>query len=68
MSAGDRWLLPDGREALELERRGNVLKVAPITPNWPFPNSPETKYAALCTKLPSRYLHGAIPMDEEALL
>jgi hypothetical protein len=33
MSAGDRWKLPDGREAIELDgSRGGLLRVAPIVP------------------------------------
>ena len=68
MSAGDKWLLPDGREALELERRGGLLRVAPIVPHWPFPSAPLIVSARQCERLPSRYLHGAIPEDEEALL
>lgn len=38
MSAGDRWQLPDGREAIELDgSRGGLLRLAPIVPGWPFP-------------------------------
>lgn len=68
MSAGDRWALPDGSHALELERRGGLLRVAPIVPHWPFPAPPVIVAARQCERLPSRYLHGAVPEDEEALL
>lgn len=68
MSAGDRWRLPDQSEALELERSGGLLRVAPIVPHWPFPSPPVIVAARQCTRLPSRYLHGEIPQDEEALL
>lgn len=67
MSAGDRWALPDGSHALELERRGGLLRVAPIRENWPFPGFPLIVAARQCTRLPSRYLHGQVPTDEEAL-
>lgn len=55
MSAGDRWQLPDGREALELD-------------GWPFPCPPEVAARRLCQRLPSRYLHGQVPAEpvEEA--
>lgn len=70
MSAGDRWRLPDGRDALELDgSRGGLLRVSPILPAWPFPGPPEIAARRLCQRLPSRYLGGAIPVDlEEALL
>lgn len=67
MSAGDRWRLPDGREALELDgSRGGLLKLAPIVPNWPFPSPPEVAARRLCERLPSRYLAGQVPKDMEA--
>lgn len=66
MSAGDRWRLPDGREALELERSGGLLRVAPILPHWPFPGTPELALLRACTKLPSRYLSGDVPAEEPA--
>ena len=69
MTAGDRWRLPDGREAIELDGSlGGLLRVAPIVDGWPFPAPAEVAARRLCTRLPSRYLHGAVPRDEEALL
>ena len=69
MSAGDRWKLPDGREAIELDgSRGDMLRVAPIVEGWPFPAPAEVTARRLCERLPSRYLHGQVPQDEEALL
>lgn len=66
MSAGDRWRLPDGREALELDgSRGGLLRVAPIAPEWPFPSPPEVAARRLCTRLPSRYLKGQVPQEQE---
>ncbi len=67
MSAGDKWQLPDGREAIELDgSRGGLLRVAPIVPSWPFPGPAEVTARRLCTRLPSRYLHGQVPQDQEA--
>lgn len=64
MSAGDRWRLPDGREALELDgSRGGLLRVAPIRADWPFPLAPEVAARRLCQRLPSRYLHGQVPAE-----
>jgi hypothetical protein len=65
MSAGDRWLLPDGREALELDGgQGEQLRLSPLYPGWPFPLPPIVAYRALCTRLPSQYLGGAVPEDK----
>jgi hypothetical protein len=65
MSAGDRWLLPDGREALELPgSQGGLLRVAPIVEHWPFPAPPEVAQRRMCTRLPSRYLRGQVPAPE----
>lgn len=69
MSAGDRWQLPDGREAIELDgSRGGLLRVAPIVRGWPFPAPAEVVARRLCTRMPSRYLHGQTPVDAEAPL
>lgn len=69
MSAGDRWRLPDGREAIELDgSRGGLLRVAPIVPGWPFPGPAEVAARRLCTRMPSRYLHGQVPADDAALM
>lgn len=65
MSAGNRWLLPDGRQAIELERQGGMLRVAPIVPNWTFPAPPEIVRAKLCQLMPSRYLRGQVPAEWE---
>ncbi len=65
MSAGDLWQLPDGRRALELDgSRGGLLRVAPVVEHWPFPAPAEVTARRFCTRLPSRYLHGATPADE----
>lgn len=65
MAAGDRWRLPDGREALELGgSAGGLLRVAPFAPNWPFPAPPEVAARRLCQRLPSRYLHGQVPAEQ----
>ena len=65
MSAGDRWKLPDGREALELDgSRGGLLHLAPIAPGWPFPCPPEEVARRLCTRMPSRYLKGQVPQEQ----
>ena len=69
MSAGDRWRLPDGREAIELDgSRGGMLRVAPLVPGWPFPAPAEVTARRLCVRLLSRYLYGQTPRDDEALL
>lgn len=69
MSAGDRWQLPDGREAIELDGSvGGLLRVCPLVPQWPFPGPPEVVARRLCSRLPSRYLHGQTPTDEPALM
>ena len=56
MSNGDRWRLPDGREALEIDHQGSRIKVAPMRQDWPFPGIPEWVERRLCKKQPSRYL------------
>ena len=67
MSAGDRWKLPDGREALELDGSlGGMLRVAPIVDGWPFPAPPLVAARRLCERLPSRYLAGQVPKESEA--
>jgi hypothetical protein len=67
MATGDRWKLPDGREGIELSGgQGGQLRVSVIVPGWPFPLPPEIFARRLCTRLPSRYLHGQVPQDEEA--
>ena len=53
---GDRWKLPDGREALEIDHQGSQIKVAPIAANWPFPGIPEWVTRQQCKRMPSRYL------------
>jgi hypothetical protein len=76
MSAGDRWRLPGGHEAIELDgSTRDVLRVARIVPHWPFPAPPQDVARSLCERMPSRYLRGAVPREtrrmpdgEEALL
>ncbi len=70
MSAGDRWRMPGGHEALEMPgSTRTVLRLSVINPRWPFPAPPVECVRSLCERMPSRYLHGATPEDmEEALL
>jgi hypothetical protein len=64
MSSGDRWKLPDGREALEIGRDGEQITVCVLKPGWPFPSPPMKIRWKVCRKMPSRYLHGQIPVEE----
>lgn len=65
MSSGDLWKLPDGRKAIEVERSGGMMRVLPIHPDgFPWLSAPEVAAIGLCVKQPSRYLHGAIPVEE----
>lgn len=58
MSAGDKWRLPNGREALELEgSTAKTLRVCVIKPNWPFPAPPVWVRRQACERMPMRY-HG----------
>jgi len=69
MSAGDVWQVPGGKRALELSSSSpRILVLAIIDEHWPFPRPPVSLPREMCTRLPSRYLHGAVPEDEEALL
>ena len=62
MSAGDKWSLPGGHAALEVSgSTRDVLMVCVIPPGWAWPKPPMAVPRELCTKLPSRYLHGAVP-------
>jgi hypothetical protein len=64
MGAGDRWRLPDGREAIELDgSSGGQLRVSPFAPaGWPFQLvGSEVTIRALCVRLPSRYHTQAQP-------
>lgn len=62
MSAGDRWALPGGHEAIEVSgSTRDVLRVSVIAPNWPFPKPPQEVARKLCKRMPSRYLKGAVP-------
>lgn len=64
MSAGDRWRLPGGHEAIELDGSDrDLLQVAIIPPDWPWLKPRQSVPRALCTLLPSRYLGGAVPED-----
>jgi len=62
---GDRWKLPDGREALECGRGLFTLQVIPMLDCPPYIAPREIVWRPLCTKQPSRYLHGAIPAEPE---
>lgn len=69
MSAGDVWQVPGGKRALELSASTrSTLVLAVIEPTWPWPRPPVSLPREMCTRLPSRYLHGQVPTDEEALL
>ena len=71
MTAGTRWQLPGGHQALEIAgSTRDCLKVCVITPGWPFPKPPIDVPRKLCKAMPSRYLQGAVPPEdvEEALL
>lgn len=62
MSAGDRWRMPGGHEALELPgSTDDELRLAVIVATWPWPAPPRLVVRALCEPMPSRYLHGAVP-------
>lgn len=62
---GDRWRLPDGRDAIELPgAAGGLMRVAPIVPGWPYPAPPEVAAKRFCALQPSRYLGGAIPEQQ----
>lgn len=64
MAQGDKWRLPDGREAIELDRTRFLLRVLPLHPScWQPP--PEQVWRAACTKLGSRYHGGAIPLEPD---
>lgn len=57
MSAGTRWRLPDGRDAIEIEgSTARLLKVIPIRENWPWPLPPIFVLRGTVKRLPSRYL------------
>ena len=61
---GDRWRLPDGRDAIECRRSGRQVVAMPIVPGWPWPTPPVVADIAQCQLLPARYLAGAIPRQE----
>jgi hypothetical protein len=39
----------------------DTLRLAIITPGWPYPAPPKDWARSLCELMPSRYLHGATP-------
>jgi hypothetical protein len=39
----------------------DVLRVSVIDPRWPFSKPTQEVARSLCTLLPLRYLHGALP-------
>jgi hypothetical protein len=63
MSQGDKWRLPDGREAIETSSGAGMLALVVILPDWPFPGPPMVVERKRCTRLPSRYLQGGTPID-----
>ena len=55
---GTRWKLPGDHQAIEVSgSTRDMLRVCVIAPNWPFPKPPQEVSRALCTRMPSRYLH-----------
>ena len=60
MGAGDRWLLPDGQEGLEIGGEGDQLLVGIFSPpGWPFlMHGPGIYFRSQCKPLPSRH-HGS---------
>lgn len=66
MSTGDRWELPNGQHAIEMPgAAGGLMRVAPIVEGWPWPAPPVVTVRSLCVAQPSRYLHGAVPVQPE---
>lgn len=65
MAQGDLWRVPGGREGIEVGRTRDYLRIACLNPQWPYPEPPREYVKDLCTKLPSRYLHGAVPCEDE---
>lgn len=63
MPAGDRWRLPDGRDAIEAGRSLRLLRVLPVLSGSPFLGEPLLVWRADCIKQPSRYLGGAVPAE-----
>jgi hypothetical protein len=62
MSAGDKWELPGGHQAIEVSgSTRDYLRVCVIKPNWPFANAPQEVARTLCTKLPMRYYGDKLP-------
>lgn len=63
---GTLWTIPGGRQALEVSgSTRDVLRAAPIRPDWPFPEPPVEVARNLCRRMPSRYLRGQVPQDFE---
>jgi hypothetical protein len=62
MSAGDKWELPGGHQAIEVSgSTRDYLRVCVIKPNWPFPESPREVARNLAKKLPMRYYGDKLP-------
>lgn len=52
---GTRWRLPNGRDAIEWPgSTRDVLRLAEIIPNYPFPQAPRDVVRSLCTRAPSQ--------------
>lgn len=67
MSAGDKWRLPNGTEALELDgSTAKTLRICVIKPNWPFPQAPVWVRRASCERVPMRYYGNKLPQGEDA--
>jgi hypothetical protein len=66
MSQGDRYRDSQGHEYIEIARSGDVLRVSRIVPDWPFPSPPVDMDRSELTRMPSRYLLGAVPNQEAA--
>ena len=60
MSAGDRWTLPGGHSAIEVEGSTvDTLRVMIVVPGWPWPKPPQEVARVLCERAPMRYYGGA---------
>lgn len=65
MSAGDAWLTPSGRKAVEMPgSTRDELRLSVIVDGWPYPSPPMMVVRSLCQRLPSRYLQGDTPKDK----
>jgi len=62
MSAGDKWQLPGGHLAIEVDgSTPDTLRVCVIPPGWAWVKPPQDVARVLCERLPMRYYGGAVP-------